>query len=155
MTDRGPSVGDQLAAHLRAGTLWLPNWSSTLCELGIFVDQSPESIATSDAKLGRRCRGWKRLQRRCLVECSVRPMGVEVRYVLGQHNLKLAPVKDQHPIQQQVDHRGLRVSPSECQLPLRGSVTRSTVPARANRALARRSYRCAPMSGERRAASCT
>jgi hypothetical protein len=27
-------------------------------------------------------------------------MGVEVRYVLGQRNLKLAPVKDQHPIQQ-------------------------------------------------------
>ena len=27
-------------------------------------------------------------------------MGVEVRYVLGQHSLKLVPVEDQHPIQQ-------------------------------------------------------
>jgi len=25
--------------------LWVPNWSSTLCDLGIFVDQSPEPIA--------------------------------------------------------------------------------------------------------------
>ena len=31
-------------------------------------------------------------------------MGVEVRHVLGQHNLKLAPVKDQHPIQQLAAH---------------------------------------------------
>jgi hypothetical protein len=27
-------------------------------------------------------------------------VGVEVRHVLGQHSLKLAPVEDQHPIQQ-------------------------------------------------------
>ena len=27
-------------------------------------------------------------------------MGVEVRHVLGQHGPKLAPVEDQHPIQQ-------------------------------------------------------
>jgi hypothetical protein len=33
-------------------TLWVPNWSSTLCDLGIFVDQAAESIATSDANLG-------------------------------------------------------------------------------------------------------
>ena len=37
---------------------------------------------------------------RCLVQCPVRPMGVEVRHVLGQHSLKLVPVEDQHPIQQ-------------------------------------------------------
>ncbi|MDT7717738.1 MAG: hypothetical protein QOH09_3730, partial [Pseudonocardiales bacterium] len=43
---------------------------------------------------------WERLERRCLVQCPVRPVGVEVRHVLGQHNLKLVPVEDQHPIQQ-------------------------------------------------------
>ena len=62
--------------------------------------QSTEPIATSDARLGRQRRGWEPLERRCLVECPVRPMGVEVRYVLGQHGLKLAPVEDEHPVQQ-------------------------------------------------------
>jgi len=64
------------------------------------VDQSAEPVAASDAKRGRRRRGWQRLQRRCLVQCSVRPVGVEVRHVFGQHRLKLASVEDQHPIQQ-------------------------------------------------------
>jgi hypothetical protein len=27
--------------------LWVPNWSSASCDLGIFVDQSTEPIATS------------------------------------------------------------------------------------------------------------
>ena len=40
------------------------------------------------------------MERRCLVECSVRPVGVEVRHVLGQYRLKRALVEDQHPIQQ-------------------------------------------------------
>jgi hypothetical protein len=48
------------------GPMAVPNWSSTSCDLGIFVYQSPEPIVTSDAKLGRRRRGWKRLERRCL-----------------------------------------------------------------------------------------
>ena len=80
--------------------LWVPNWSSRSCDLGIFVDQSTEPIAASDVKLGRRRRGWKRLKRRGLVQCPVRPMGIEVRHVFGQHSLKLAPVEDQHLIQQ-------------------------------------------------------
>jgi hypothetical protein len=87
-------------AELLAGFVWVPNWSSTSCDLGVFVDQSTEPIAASDAKRGRRRRGWKRLERRCLVQCSVRPVGVEVRHVLGQHRRKLALVEDQHPIQQ-------------------------------------------------------
>jgi hypothetical protein len=78
--------------------VWVPNWSFPSCDLGIFVDQSAEPIAASDAKLGRRTQAWKRLGRRCLV--PVRPMGVDVRHVLGQHSLKLAPAEDQHPIQQ-------------------------------------------------------
>jgi hypothetical protein len=40
------------------------------------------------------------LERRCLVQFSVRPVGVEVHHVLGQHCPKLALVEDQHPIQQ-------------------------------------------------------
>ena len=68
------------------------------------MDQSTEPIVTSDAKRGKHRRGWKRSERRCLVQCSVRPVGVEVRHVLGQHNLKLALVEDQHPIQQLAAH---------------------------------------------------
>src|ERR671916_294007 len=55
--------------------VWVPNWSSASCGLGVFVDQSPEPIATSDAKRGRCRRGWERLERRCLVQCPVRPVG--------------------------------------------------------------------------------
>jgi hypothetical protein len=40
------------------------------------------------------------LEWRCLVQCAVRPVGVEVRHVLGQHGPKLAPVEDEHPVQQ-------------------------------------------------------
>ena len=33
-------------------TLWVPNWSSMSCDLGVFVDQPAEPIATSETKLG-------------------------------------------------------------------------------------------------------
>jgi hypothetical protein len=32
--------------------LWVPNWSSVSCDLGIFVDQPAESVATLEAKVG-------------------------------------------------------------------------------------------------------
>jgi hypothetical protein len=45
-----------LAGPLQAGSpgvasLWVPNRSSSSCDLGIFVDQPTEPIATSEAKL--------------------------------------------------------------------------------------------------------
>jgi hypothetical protein len=39
-------------------TLWVPNWSSTSRDLGVFVYQPVEQIATSDVKLGWRRRWW-------------------------------------------------------------------------------------------------
>jgi hypothetical protein len=36
----------------------VPNWSSTLCDLGVFVYQPVEQVATSDVRLGWRRRGW-------------------------------------------------------------------------------------------------
>jgi hypothetical protein len=33
-------------------SLWVPNRSSVSCNLGIFVDQSAESVAASEAKVG-------------------------------------------------------------------------------------------------------
>ena len=38
---------------LVSSALWVPNWSSTSCDPGVFVDQAAEPIAASDAKLGR------------------------------------------------------------------------------------------------------
>jgi hypothetical protein len=46
-------AGSALARdHDRAHTLWVPNWSSMSCDLGIFVDQPTEPVTTSEAKLG-------------------------------------------------------------------------------------------------------
>jgi hypothetical protein len=44
----------------RSSRLWVPNWSSALGDLGVFVDQSAEPVVTSDVKvgLGRRRRKW-------------------------------------------------------------------------------------------------
>jgi hypothetical protein len=63
--------------------VWVPNWSSTSYDLGIFVYQSTEPITTSDARLGWRRGGRERVEQCCLVQCPVRPMVVEVRDVLG------------------------------------------------------------------------
>jgi hypothetical protein len=38
--------------------VWVPNWSSTSCDLGVFVDQPAEQIATSQVNRGWRCRRW-------------------------------------------------------------------------------------------------
>jgi hypothetical protein len=38
--------------------VWVPNWSSTSCDLGVFVYQPVEQIATSEVKLGWRRRWW-------------------------------------------------------------------------------------------------
>jgi hypothetical protein len=40
------------------GSLWVPNWSSTSGDLGVFVYQPGEQIATSEVKLAWRCRRW-------------------------------------------------------------------------------------------------
>jgi hypothetical protein len=33
--------------------LWVPNWLSMSCDLGVFVDQPAESIAAPGVRLGR------------------------------------------------------------------------------------------------------
>jgi hypothetical protein len=60
--DRAPSTAviEQIADFAPAGSgrtsVWVPNWSSTLCHLGVFVYQPVEQVATSQVKLGWRCR---------------------------------------------------------------------------------------------------
>jgi hypothetical protein len=47
---------DQALSDVSA--LWVPNWPSTSCDLGVFVYQPVEQIATSEAKAGWRPRRW-------------------------------------------------------------------------------------------------
>ena len=51
----GPRRVDIARAGRRVGgstRLWVPNWSSTICDLGVFVYQHAEQIATSEMKVG-------------------------------------------------------------------------------------------------------
>jgi hypothetical protein len=48
-------AGRVLSLDGGAHILWVPNWSSTLCDLGVFVYQPVEQVATSDVRLG-----WRR-----------------------------------------------------------------------------------------------
>jgi uncharacterized membrane protein len=45
------AFGGDLSALLDILVLWVPNWSSTSCDLVVFVYQAAEPVATSDAKL--------------------------------------------------------------------------------------------------------
>jgi hypothetical protein len=84
---KDPDLGDDVVR------LWVPDWSSTLCGLGIFVYQSAESIATSEARLGWRRRWWEWPEWCCVPQGAV-AMVVEVRHVLGQHCGEMAAVND-------------------------------------------------------------
>ena len=43
---------------IKATSVWVPSRSSTSCDLGVFVYQPIEQIATSEPKLGWRRRRW-------------------------------------------------------------------------------------------------
>jgi hypothetical protein len=81
-------------------SVWVPNWSFTSSDLGIFVDQSAKPIVASEAKagLGRRRRQW--LEWCCVPQGAVGAVLVEMRRVLGQDVFKMAPVEDQNSVQQ-------------------------------------------------------
>jgi hypothetical protein len=57
LLEGNPSTGD-LGEDLLSGGVWVPNWSSTSCNLGVFVYQPAEQITTSQVDLGRRCKWW-------------------------------------------------------------------------------------------------
>jgi hypothetical protein len=67
--DRGGVLADRQATAGAVGfvivveqygqaVVWVPNWSSTSCNLGVFVYQPAEQITTSQVNLGRRCKWW-------------------------------------------------------------------------------------------------
>jgi hypothetical protein len=75
--------------------VWMPNKSSTSCDLGIFVYQPTESVATSEVQVGR----WEWSEWCCLMQGAV-AMVAEVGNVLGQYALEVAAVDDQYPVEQ-------------------------------------------------------
>lgn len=86
-------------AAITSALVWVPKTSSTSCDLGIFVDQSTESIQPHDRCAGR----WKGRgngsQRWPLAERAVRPVLVVVHHVIRQHRLQMSPPQDQYAVQ--------------------------------------------------------
>jgi hypothetical protein len=62
----------------------VPDWSSTSGDLGIFVDQSAEPIATSQANVGLGRRPWQWSKWCCVLQGAVGAVLVEMRRVFGQ-----------------------------------------------------------------------
>jgi len=80
--------------------VWVPNWSSMSCDLGIFVDQSAEPVVTVDAKVGLGRRRWDWPKWCCVLQGAVGAVLVEMRGVLGQYVFDVAPVEDQYSVEQ-------------------------------------------------------
>lgn len=75
-------------------------YSSTSCDLGIFVDQPAYSIDPHDPCAGRWSRRCDGSQRWHLVERAVWPMFVVVGHILSEQRLQLLLAEDQHPVEQ-------------------------------------------------------
>jgi hypothetical protein len=56
--------------------VWVPNWSSPSCDLGIFVDQPAEPVEASQMRIRLWRRRGKGLEWCCLVQCAVGAMVV-------------------------------------------------------------------------------
>jgi hypothetical protein len=77
--------------------------SSTSCDLGIFMYQPTESVATSEVQVGMDLLRWEWSEWSewcCLMQCAMWAVLVEVRYVLGQNVSEVAAVDDQYPVKQ-------------------------------------------------------
>jgi hypothetical protein len=77
----------------------VPNWSSRLGDLGVFVDQSAEPVVASDVKvgLGLERRQWPEWC--CVLYGAVGAVLVEMRCVLGQYVFEVTPVEDQYSVE--------------------------------------------------------
>jgi hypothetical protein len=78
----------------------VPHWSSTSCDLGIFVDQSAKLVVTSDVKVGLGRGRWQWSEWCCVLQGAVGAVLVEMRHVFGQDVFEVALVEDQYSIEQ-------------------------------------------------------
>ena len=69
--------------------------SAPLCDLGVFVEEAAEAVASADPDVWARAWVGKWPQRCCLGEGAVRAMFVEVPFVLGRHRGGVPPVDDE------------------------------------------------------------
>ena len=95
-----PSWGLTSSCGTPSYALWVPRILHRLCDLRVFVEQAAEAITTDDR--GRRVH-WHRRERPqwCrLLQGAVRPVGVEVAFILAQDGSGVGDVDDQDPIEQ-------------------------------------------------------
>ena len=72
--------------------------SVTSCDLGVFVEQAAESVASDDLDVG--VDGVReRPERTGLVQCPMRPVPVEMGLILGQDLAQVRGVDDEHPVE--------------------------------------------------------
>src|SRR5438105_6981555 len=90
----------QRLGHPPAAHLWVPNWSPTSCDLGIFVDQPAKPIVASEAKAGLGRGRWQWPKWCCMLQGAVGTVLVEMRRVLGQYVFEVTPVEDQYSVEQ-------------------------------------------------------
>ena len=72
--------------------------SVTSCDLGVFVEQAAESVASDDLDVG--VDGVReRPERTGLVQCPMRPVPVEMGLILGQDLAEVRGVDDEYPVE--------------------------------------------------------
>jgi hypothetical protein len=72
--------------------------SVTSCDLGLFVEQAAEPVASDDLDVGVD-RVRERPERTGVVQCPVRPVPVEMGLILGQDLAQVRGVDDKHPVE--------------------------------------------------------
>src|ERR1039457_1202223 len=96
--------------------------SVTSCDLGVFVEQASEPVASDD--LDVRVDGVReRPERTGVVQCPVRPVPVEMGLILGQDLAQVRGVDDKHPVEDLAAHAadppfGDRVGPHRQRHPI-------------------------------------
>jgi hypothetical protein len=74
--------------------------SAVLRDVGVFVEQPCEAVASADLEVVLGVWVGKRPQRRGLAEGAVRTVVVEVSLVFGEHRVRVPLVDDEDPVQQ-------------------------------------------------------
>jgi hypothetical protein len=81
--------------------------SVTSCDLGVFVEEAAEPVASDDLDVG--VDGVKeRPERTGMVQCPMRPVPVEMGLILGQDLARVRGVDDEHPVEDLAAHPAQR-----------------------------------------------
>ena len=95
-SDTGTPQGGILSPLL----VWVPKTRSSLCDLGVFVEEAAEPVTAGDLDVSAGMWVRERPQRCGLAEGAVRTVLVEVPLVFGQDRERVTLVEDEDPVQQ-------------------------------------------------------